>query len=243
MRFLRPEAAWLFLLLLPLLAIALRRPTPTRLILPSLALWGENAASGNAARRLGGLPRLPRSLFLTLAALALLILALMSPVSTEPQTNHTAVPMTVFCAEDLMPPVMRVLENLDDVLLIGPGENPPDNSMTLTVLGAKPVPPFEKGNRLYIYPTDEVSPSLSVGWRILASDPAREVAEICYTSDQTKSVRFPIETADAVEHFRREGVFPEKRPVKENEELSLWLSAAAGMLLVLRLTLRKSLRA
>ncbi len=235
MRFLYPKAAFLFLFLLFLLVLSLRKPISKRIILPSLDfLEQERGRTGKPLKRLSGRFRISFPFFLFLSGMCLLVIALATPVLPPHFNDSSKDDIPIFVYYDHLPsPVLRVLEKLDHVV-IGNHESLPAGTFNLFVSASSPSPPFPEGNSLFFHQVPEESERdvLSEPFQVLFSDSNHETVRFLYTLSDTKSVQFPIKIADAVDHFRREGVNAGRHTDTNKERLPFWITVAAGILLL-----------
>ena len=116
----------------------------------------------------------------------------------------------------------------------------PEGIPILTVCDA-PCDPETEGNILILAKTSESEETdlCQFSYDVISSDPEREVALLNYSSADMKSVQFPIKIAEAVDHFRREGVLLPSFHDPKEENISLWFAASAGIVILCALLISK----
>ena len=233
MRFLHPNAAYLFLLLIPLLALSLRKPIAKTVVVPSLSFWKSTMGDEKTERNKSGFFFPPLSFMIFLGGMGLLIVALMTPIPSRVHLPDTVNTLAIQYTCDLPESVQRVLDLLDDMIPLKEGVVIPEGTPILTVYDV-PCDPETKGNILIIAKTSESeeTDACRFSYDVILSDPDREVVLLSYSSADMKSVQFPIKIAEAVDHFRREGVLSPPFRGRKEENISLWFAAAAGIVIL-----------
>lgn len=240
MHFLHPSAAYLFLLFIPLLALSLRKPTVETVVVPSLSFWKSMMSDEKTERNKPGLFFPPLSLLIFLGGMSLLIVALMTPIPSHVHLPDTVNTLAIRYTSDLSEPAQRVLDHLDNTIPLKEGVVIPEGIPILTVCDA-PCDPETKGNILILAKTSESEETdlCQFSYDVISSDPEREVALLNYSSADMKSVQFPIKIAEAVDHFRREGVLLPSFHDPKEENISLWFAASAGIVILCALLISK----
>lgn len=240
MRFLHPNSAYLFLLFLPLLALYLRRSSAEPFVVPSLSFLNLADKNEKRERRNSGYYLPPVSFLIFLGGMSLLILALMSPVSTRVHVPDTDKLLAIHYEKNIPEPARRVFDRLDNVTLLNEDTSTADGIPILSIFNSDARPTFE-GNILLLSQSSESNgeEQRRMSFDIISSGSDHEVARFSFSSSDTKSVQFPIKMAEAVDHFRKEGVYPVSLCVQKEGELSLWLAAAAGIVILCALLVAK----
>lgn len=241
--FVHPLFAWLFLLLFLFIGVYRSKPSFRSIRVPSISLWPSEQLRKTKLRKGGKVFRPELSSLLFLSAITLLIFSLMTPAPSAPPTAiNSEEKLIVLYTQSIPEPVLRVLRHLDNVVIFEPGNEQkiPETASLVSVSSSLPPIDPETGNVLHVNLDDEANPvSDSVLFQVLTSEPNREIAQLRYTTLQTKKAEFPLAVAKAINHFSFNGVNSGKRPLPQKETISRWLTAAAGILILLRMVLPK----
>lgn len=211
-RFLHPNAVWLFLLFIPLAALLKRKQIPQRVTVASLALWeSQNEKSRKGIGNITSFfARIPLSAWCLLGAIALLILALMTPVYIPNFSEKIEkAPLRL----QRFGPSIEPLERALNALPSGPAEylNAPPHSVppgTLLILTGPVNEPFPTGNILLAAERENTKGEnrKTAEFRIISASPDSEVCALEFDIPVTKTVQFPVQVSDAVRHFADQGV-------------------------------------
>ena len=234
--FQHPRFAWLFLLLFFLIGGYRSKPVFQSVHVPSIDIWSFKRSIEKNGFKTRKDFHFELSSILFLSASALLILALMTPISSLYKTTGANEDKTVLLCESALPEaILHVLHQLDNIIVSEKEYNVSSNTNSISVSSSRPSRYPETGNHLYIYADGEKkSDSAPISFQILATGPNREIAQLTYTNSQAKETEFPIAVANAIKHFDAGGISLRKIPRQKRETLSLWLTASAGILLLCR---------
>ena len=240
MRFLHPNAAYLFLFLIPLLVIYLRRPGAESLVVPSLAFWNSTDKDRKTDRQNTGYVLPSLSFLIFIGGMSLLILSIMTPIQTRIHLPDSGNLLAIRCTDNIPESARRVLVFLDDTILLNDDETFPEDIPNLTVCNSTSIP-TSKGNILLLALSSEPDnkEKRQMSYDVISSGPDQEVVLFSFSPTDAKTVRFPIKMAEAVDHFRKEGVLPPSFPIQKEGRISLWLAAAAGIAILYALLIGK----